>query len=76
MPKVGVEIDFVPYDFRLTFATVAAQTGIDLSTLAALLGHGSTRCVHKFVHPTAEHKKMAMKRYDRKLKQAKRGTKR
>jgi hypothetical protein len=32
------------------------------------------------VHPTAEHKKMAMKRYDRKLKQAKkqakRGTKR
>jgi integrase len=78
--KAGVEIDFVPYDFRHTFATVAAQTGIDLSTLAALLGHASTRCVHKYVHPTADHKKMAMKRYDRKLmqakKQAKRGTKR
>jgi len=46
----------------------AAETNIDLSTLAALLGHGSTSCVHKYVHPTAEHKKAAMKRFDRKMR--------
>jgi integrase len=64
--KEGVVIAFVPYDFRHTFATIAAQSGIDISTLAALLGHESTRCVHKYVHPTAEHKKAAMELYDRK----------
>ena len=63
------------YDFRHTFATNVAQNGTDLPTLAALLGHGSTRCVMKYVHPTAEHKKTAMKRYDRKMKQAKKQTK-
>jgi hypothetical protein len=55
-----------------TFSTRAAQNNIDLSTLAALLGHGSTRCLHKYVHPTAEHKKAAMKRFDRKAEQARR----
>jgi integrase len=64
----GIVIDFVPYDLRHTFATRAAEANIDLSTLAALLGHGSTRCVHKYVHPTAEHKKAAMKRFDRKMR--------
>jgi site-specific recombinase XerD len=42
-----------------------AEAGVDLPTLAALLGHGSIRCVQKYVHPTADHKKQAMKRYDR-----------
>jgi integrase len=73
--KEGMETNFVPYDFRHTFATVAAQPESDLSTLAALLGHASTRCVHKYVHPTVEHKKSAMKRYERKLNQTKRRAK-
>jgi integrase len=63
--KQGVVIGFVPYDFRHTFATRVAEAGVDLPTLAALLGHGSIRCVQKYVHPTADHKKQAMKRYDR-----------
>jgi site-specific recombinase XerD len=71
----GVDIGFVMYDFRHTLATNGAQNGTDLSTLAALLGHGPTRCVTKYVHPTADHKKMAMKRYDRTMKQAKNRTK-
>jgi integrase len=70
--KDGVSLNFVLYDLRHTFATRAAQTNIDLPTLAALLGHGSTRCVYKYVHPTAEHKKAAMKRYDRSIKNRKR----
>ena len=73
--KEGVEICFVPYDLRHTFATRVAQAGIDIATLAALLGHGSLRCVHKYVHPTADHKKSAMQIFERKVKEARRNAK-
>ncbi len=70
--REGVVINWVPYDCRHTFATRIAETGTDLVTLASLLGHGSTRCVYKYVHPTTEHKKRAMKKYDRTITMAKR----
>ena len=70
-----MEIRFVPYDLRHTFATRVAQAGIDIATLAALLGHGSLRSVHKYGHPTADHKKSAMQTFERKLKEAKRKAK-
>ncbi len=73
--KEGVVIDWVPYDFRHTFATRIAQGGVDLVTLAALLGHESIRLVKKYVHPTAEHKKAAMATYDRAIKETEKKTK-
>lgn len=54
---------FVLYDFRHTFATRMAQAGVDLATLASILGHSSIRIVQRYVHPTAEHKKAAMATY-------------
>jgi len=66
--REGITVNFVPYDFRHTFATRMAEKGIDLLTLAALLGHDGIRCVQKYVHPTAEHKKKAMKRFDRAMR--------
>ena len=54
---------FVLYDLRHTFATRMAQAGIDLATLAAILGHSSIRIVQRYVHPTEEHKKAAMATY-------------
>jgi integrase len=63
--KDGIQFGLVPYDCRHTFASRAAESNIDLGTLAALLGHDSLRCVQKYVHISAEHKKSAMKRYDR-----------
>jgi site-specific recombinase XerD len=54
----------VLYDFRHTFATRMAEVGIDLATLAKILGHNSIRIVERYVHPTAEHTKSAMFRYE------------
>lgn len=62
--KEGVSLKFVLYDFRHTFATKMAQAGVDLATLAAILGHNSIRIVERYIHPTAEHKRAAMLRYD------------
>ena len=41
-----------------------AQNGVDLGTLAAILGHNSLRVVQKYIHPGAAHKKAAMERYE------------
>jgi site-specific recombinase XerD len=66
----GILFDFVLYDLRHTFATRMAQAGIDLASLAALLGHNSLRSVQKYIHPTAEHKRNAMLRYEEAMKSA------
>ncbi len=65
--KTRNALHFVLYDFRHTFATQMAQAGVDLATLGAILGHGSIRCVQKYVHPTAEHKQQAMRKFEESL---------
>jgi integrase len=56
-------VAFVLYDLRHTFATRMAEAGVDLATLAAILGHNGLRVVQRYVHPTAGHKKAAMATY-------------
>jgi integrase len=56
-------LGFVLYDLRHTFATRMAEVGVDLATLAAILGHGSIRIVQRYAHPTADHKRAAMAKY-------------
>jgi integrase len=43
-------VSCVIYDFRHTFATRSANSGMNLATLAKVLGHSSLRSVMKYVH--------------------------
>lgn len=56
--------DFRLYDLRHTWATRAAMAGIDLVTLAAMLGHSRIQMVLRYAHPTEEHKFAAMKKLE------------
>ena len=57
-------LSFVIYDLRHTFATRFVEAGGDLVTLKDILGHSSLRSVVKYVHPTAQHQREGMKRYE------------
>jgi integrase len=48
------------YDLRHTWATRAAEAGIDLVTLAAMMGHSRIQMVMRYAHPTQLHQSSAM----------------
>jgi integrase len=52
------------YDLRHTWATRAAMSGIDLVTLAAMLGHSRIQMVLRYAHPTQAHQAIAMERLE------------
>ena len=64
------QVQFVLYDLRHTFATRLAERGIDLATIAAILGHSGVRVVMRYVHVTEAHQREAMLRYDAALQEA------
>jgi integrase len=53
------------YDLRHTWATRAAESGIDLVTLASLLGHSKIQMVLRYAHPTQEHQARSVERLER-----------
>jgi integrase len=57
--KLGFK--FRLYDCRYTFATRALESGIDLLTLAALLGHANLKMVSRYAHPSEERKAEAIR---------------
>src|SRR4029079_4942213 len=52
------------YDLRHTFATRAAMSGVDLVTLAALLGHSRIQMVLRYAHPTEQHQFNAIRKLE------------
>lgn len=57
-------LGFVIYDFRHTFATRAAEAGMPVATLAAILGHADLRSVMKYVHVRQESQDREMERFE------------
>src|SRR5580704_11040170 len=53
------------YDLRHTYASRAVMAGVDLPTLAALLGHTSIQMTMRYVHPAEEHKREAASKIER-----------
>jgi len=54
--------DFRLYDLRHTWASRMAMAGVDLVTLAALLGHSKLAMVTRYAHPTEAHQFEAVKK--------------
>ena len=52
------------YDLRHTWATRAAMSGIDLVTLAAMLGHSRIQMVLRYAHPTEQRQAEAARRLE------------
>jgi integrase len=52
------------YDLRDTWAMRAAESGIDLVTLAAMLGNSKINMVLRYARPTAKHQTQAMHRLE------------
>ncbi len=48
------------YDLRHTWATRMAQAGVDLVTVATMLGHSRVEMLMRYPHPTEEHQFAAM----------------
>jgi integrase len=48
------------YDCRHTFASRAVEQGINLVTLAAMLGHANLKMVMRYAHPSENEKQTAV----------------
>ena len=60
--RAGIAVPFRLYDLRHTYATRAAQAGVDVLTLAALLAHTTVQMTSRYVHPTDQYKREAMEK--------------
>jgi integrase len=62
--RAGIEPRFILYDLRHSYASRAVMAGVDLPTLAALLGHTNIQMSMRYVHPAEEHKKEAARKLE------------
>jgi len=57
--KAGIT-DFRFHDLRHTFGSQMRMCGVDIMTIAEILGHKSTRMTERYAHANAGHKKSAV----------------
>ncbi len=66
--RIGLK--FRLYDLRHTFATRVLDNGIDLLTLASMLGHSSLNHVMRYAHPSETRKNEAIQQMQKKRAKA------
>ena len=59
----AAKLVFVVYDLRHTAATRWAERGMDIATLAKVLGHANLRSVMRYIHISQEHMDRAILRF-------------
>lgn len=59
-----INFNFRLYDCRHTFASRAVESGVDLVTLAAILGHTNLKMLTRYCHPSEESKHSAILRME------------
>jgi site-specific recombinase XerD len=57
--EVGLADDVVLYGIRHDFGTRGVLQGVDIKTLAELMGHTSTRMTEHYVHLAGRHQHLA-----------------
>jgi integrase len=68
LKRVGLK--FRLYDCRHTFATRILESGVDLLTLASMLGHSSLDEVMRYAHPSETRKKDAANQMQKRIAKA------
>ncbi len=63
--RAKLSLPFRLYDLRHTALSRMAMAGIDLPTLKELAGHSQIQMTMRYVHPTPEHKRRAMEKFER-----------
>lgn len=64
LQRSSVKPPFRLYDLRHTALSRMAMSGVDLSTLKELAGHSQIQMTMRYVHPTPEHKRKAIQRFE------------
>ena len=65
-----IERLFRLYDLRHTALTRMAMAGVDLPTLRELAGHATIQMTMRYVHPTPEHKRLAVLKFEESTRKA------
>jgi integrase len=60
-----IEPRFRLYDLRHTFGSRSAMAGVDLATHKELMGHSNISTTMRYVHPTPEHKREAVRKLEK-----------
>ncbi|MGH9344510.1 MAG: tyrosine-type recombinase/integrase [Terriglobia bacterium] len=62
--RASIADHFRLYDLRHTYGTRAAEAGVDLATLAALMGHTKIQMTMRYLHPADQHKQEAARKLE------------
>lgn len=64
LKRARIAPPFRLYDLRHTYGSRSAMAGVDLPTLKELMGHASISTTMRYIHPTPEHKRAAVKKLE------------